>query len=274
MFSVSRRRLVGLLGASLIPVALGTIALPAHALSPEDPVATSTCTNVPGNLVVNCGFESPQTPNGAVPGWTHLVSNASTVLNETVAAHAGGNGLAFFSRHGADVWTQTISVQPNTQYLVGAYVRSTDNSSTPADSIDFTATNVGADSDGTTIFSSSNALIADWAEVGRLVATGTGHTMTITLSGFNAPGDNYVDDVFVAPQLAGCAAIANNLVSNCGFEASASAPTSWTADTAIQKSGVTTGASEGGTQSLYFGPAVETTPGSKTSRYDLTPRTP
>lgn len=259
MFSDTRRRLVGLATAAIIPTALGFIALPAHALSPADPVTTNTCGTVPGNLVVNCGFEDAATPSGLIPGWTHLVSHVSFVSNNpTPAAHSGAQDLQFSSQHGDDVWIQTVPVTPHTQYVVGAWVLSTYGTGSPQDDLTISATNVGSAPAATTLFSSSDTAITTWRQFGNVVTTGSGRSMTIAIAGSNVPGYNFVDDVYVAPQRSGCAAIANNLVRNCGFEASTNPPASWTADTTIQNSGVAPnggipGASEGGTQSLYFG---------------------
>lgn len=259
MFSDTRRRLIGLAAAIVVPTALGFMALPAHALSPADPVTTSNCATVPGNLVVNCGFEAG--PQGTTaPGWTHTVSIGSGVVhNGSVAAHAGSNDLVFASESGDDVWTQTIPVSPHTQYLIGAWFQVTDGAASSAtDDLTFSATNVGTDADGTTIYQTRNTLLTGWHQGDDIITTGSGHSMTLTLAGSNGPGDSFVDDVYVAPQRSGCVAIANNLVANCGFEASTSPPTLWALtginhDTGVAPEGSIPGASEGGTQSLFFG---------------------
>lgn len=212
-----RRRLAVLLAVAVAPVATTLMALPAHALSPNDD-KLDPCTSVPGNLVVNCGFEAPVV-GGTIPGWTHLVGNGSGV---TSTANSGTHALGFQSTGRDDVWTQTIPVLPHTDYLVGAQFNA--STSTPNDVIAFTATNVnGSPGAGAVIFSSVDTNLA-WERGAQVVTTGSGRTMTLTLSGRNVPSQTQVDDVFALPQRSGCAAIANNLVSNCGFEAATAGP--------------------------------------------------
>jgi hypothetical protein len=109
-------------------------------------------------------------------------------------------------------------------YLVGARFQSGHGSGSPTDDIALTATNVaGNPGQGTSIYSSQNTDLS-WVRGAQLVTTGSGHTMTLTLSGGNVPAQTFVDDVFVVAQRSGCAAIANNLVHNCGFEAGSVTP--------------------------------------------------
>ncbi|HEX4190920.1 MAG TPA: hypothetical protein VHZ06_07975 [Marmoricola sp.] len=243
-----RTRLGGVLVAITTVAAATAMALPAHALSVDDNTL-SPCTSVTGNLVVNCGFETPSNA-GAVPGWTHLINRGSNVESTTLA-HSGSRVLDFYSSGGDDVWTQTIPVAPNTQYLVGAQFYSAHGSAaSPLDDITFTATNVaGAAGEGAAIYNSSDADLA-WVRGARLVTTGPGHTMTLTLSGSNTPSATYVDDVFALPQRSGCAAIANNAVHNCGFESSASKPSPWV-NSVNHDSGLTE-VSNGGVEGLDF----------------------
>ncbi len=239
-----RRRLAGLLVALLASAGATAIALPAHALSLYDP-NLDPC-GVSGNVVANCGFEAPVSGSGVVPGWAHLVDHGGAVTHS--GGKSGAAALVFASISGDDVWTQTVPVSPNTTYLVGAEFYSSQGSASSAqDDIALTATNVAGNSAGTFIYTSVNTDMG-WSRGGTIVKTGAGHTMTLTLSGANVPSTTLVDDVFVLPQRAGCAAIANNLVKNCGFEAPSISP--W-AHSVGSSSGVTSD-SNGGTSSLAF----------------------
>ncbi len=221
------------------------MALPAHALSLNDPTL-GTC-SVPGNLVVDCGFEAPAASNGAIPGWTHLVNHNSSQSSGQV--NSGGESLRFGSTAGDDVWTQTVPVAPNTTYIVGAEFFSTDAGGTTSDDISLSATNVaGNPGSGEVLYSSSNSNITSWSRGGQLLKTGPGHSMTLTLAGRNQPGETYVDDVFVLAQRSGCAAVANNLVHNCGFEASSVSP--WVHSVSSLSS--VTSLSNGGANALDF----------------------
>lgn len=207
--------------------------MPAGALTLDDPLLSVSCTLASGNLVKNCGFETP-TSSGVVAGWTHLVSHASGEANVgSSSAHSGNNVLVLSSTTGDDVWTQTVPVAPHTKYLVSAWVFATDGGGTTADDLTIAGTNIGTAAGGTTIYTSHNTNLA-WTQVGDTITTGSGHSMTLILSGQNVPAHNAIDDIVVVPQPASCTAIANNRVANCGFENSSAAP--WTLTAAASHS--------------------------------------
>ena len=244
-----RRRLVGLLLAIAVPAVVGALALPANAITLNDPLLSQTCTNAP-NLVSNCGFEAG-TGNTA-SGWQHLVSLGSGVFNvssSTPAAHSGNNILSFYSTSGDDVWTQNIRVSPHTTYLISAWVYSTDNGSPTNDDLTISATNIGTNGAGTVIYETRNTNLP-WTRVGEFVTTGSGSSMTLTLSGANVPSHTWVDDVSVIAQRSGCAAIANNLVENCGFENATVDPWALTPAATHSDSQLTPDSANGGAQSL------------------------
>lgn len=251
MLMNKRRRVVGFLLALAVPAVVGAIAVPASALTLTDPVLNENCAKAP-NLVTNCGFEAAT--GASVPGWTHLVNVDSAVYNVNgatpVAAHSGNNILSLLSATGDDVWTQTIHVAPHTSYLIGAWVLSTDGGSGPNDNFTLSATNIGSSTTGTVVYSTSNTNMG-WTNGAKILTTGSGRSMTITLSGRNAPSHTWVDDVYVLPQRSGCAAIANNLVENCGFENSTVDP--WVDDTNGAHTGIADWTGNGGSHSLYLG---------------------
>lgn len=249
-----RRRFVGPLVAFVAAAAASAVALPAQALSVNDPLL-SPC-NVSGNVVVNCGFEaSTATP---VPGWTHTVVAGGNTSDVTTFHNSGSNSLRLGATNHDDVWTQTVSVSPNTDYLVGGEFYATMGAgSSPQDDITMTASNVATHPGvGTNIFTSTNANFG-WSREAAIVHTGSGRTMTLTLSGSNVPGQSYVDDVFVIAQRSGCAAIANNLVRNCGFEAATTSP--WVHSVDVESHTTSTG--NGGATAIDLA--------STTSTYDV-----
>ncbi|MFL6060467.1 MAG: hypothetical protein ACJ72E_04475 [Marmoricola sp.] len=244
MVKNKRLRLVGLLAALAVPVALGTI-VPADALNILDP-SFSPCSGISGNVVRNCGFEQPESGSSGVPGWTHLVSQNSFVSTDT--SNSGADSLRFGATVNDDVWTQTVAVKPNTQYLVGASVKALGSS--PVNDLTISVTNEkGNPAGGSTIFTTHDTQIGNWTRVGAFVTTGSARTMTITIAGANAPSESYVDDVFVVAQQAGCALIANNAVKNCGFEGNTDSPWVHTAST---DSGTSGSYGYGGTHGLFF----------------------
>ncbi|BBH17277.1 hypothetical protein Back2_15640 [Nocardioides baekrokdamisoli] len=249
MANIRRIRRGALVTALVVTVVTGLCSAPANAFLLTDPILGGNCAVVAGNLVQNCGFEAPVT-GGVVPGWTHNVSDFSNV--NTIEAHSGTHALGFYSSGADDVWTQTIAVAPNTQYLVGARFSSGHSSAASAqDHIRFTVTNVaGAPGAAATIFSSNNVDL-DWVTGSSIVTTGSAHTMTLTVSAANVPSGSYVDDVYVvAQQTVGCAPIKNNLIGDCGFEAGSLSP--WVRNGTPIDSFVSSSTANTGGRSLAF----------------------
>ncbi|MFL6060468.1 MAG: carbohydrate binding domain-containing protein, partial [Marmoricola sp.] len=245
MLKNKRLRLLGILGALTVPLALGLV-VPANALIYSD-VNFSPCTSLVGNLVKNCGFEAPAGAGGAVPGWEHLISVNSSV--STNQAKSGTHSLRFGSSSNDDVWTQTVPVTPNTSYVVGANVMAL--GSTPDNDLTITVTNnkLGNPGSGSQLYRTQDTEITSWTRVGDEILTGSARTMTITISGANPPSQSYVDDVFVIAQPPGCKPIANNAVANCGFEVTPT--TSWV-HSVSSSSGIASGNSYGGDHSLFL----------------------
>ncbi|MGN6721353.1 MAG: carbohydrate binding domain-containing protein [Marmoricola sp.] len=244
MFSNKRRRLVGILLAIAVPAVIGAIAMPANALTTGDEVP---CTSGP-NLVANCGFEaSVASSTSPIPHWTHISGGGGFISSSY--HHSGGHSLGLQSTSADDFYTQTISVKPHTQYVVAAWINAVTNSGPPSNDFTLAATNIQGSPDATTIYSSSN-LSQGWRPIGGYVTTTSATTMTLVIHGANGPNATYVDDVRVLPQRSGCAAIANNLVQDCGFE-NTSSDDPWVVDV-DHGIGTTTYVANGGSRSLYL----------------------
>lgn len=215
MFSNKRRRLVGILLAIAVPALIGAMAVPANALIVDEPLPCA----YGSNLVANCGFEaSTSTP---IAHWTHLVSHSSFLSTSVV--HTGAQALGLQSTGDDDVYTQTLAVKPHTQYVVSAWIDAVTSSGSPNNDFTLAATNINSSPDATTIYTNSN-IGGGWFEIGGIVTTTSASTMTLVIRGANVPNATYVDDVRVVAQRSGCAAIANDLVDNCGFENSTPDP--------------------------------------------------
>jgi hypothetical protein len=81
---------------------------------------TEPCTSVPGNLIVNCGFET-----GDFTGWTLAGNDGFTGVSGTFEGTApnSGNSQAFLGAVGSDaLLSQTFATTVGTNYAVSFYM--------------------------------------------------------------------------------------------------------------------------------------------------------
>lgn len=105
------RKLVMFLIMSAVALVLSVPATPAYA----SPI-TSACDAVPGNLLVNCGFEQ-----GFPTGWG--LSNGTYSLTDPASIHSGNAGLALVSYSPGTLQLATsIATTPGDSYTLTFYL--------------------------------------------------------------------------------------------------------------------------------------------------------
>jgi len=113
----------------------------------ETPTATRTPTptNTPtpmANLIVNSGFEDGSyAPTNHPTGWsTDAWQNTSTFRWDNSISHSGTNSVKIISSTPNDArWIQTVSVTPNTDYILSGWIKTQNVAKDPTAALDIGA---------------------------------------------------------------------------------------------------------------------------------------
>jgi hypothetical protein len=145
---------------------------------------TAPCTSVPGNLIVNCGFET-----GNFTGWTTVGNFGATGVSGTFDGIApnSGNYQAYLGPVGSDGYlSQTFATTPGAQYTVSLYEAGFGGS----------PSNFGVIFDGATLLYQNPAPNQQYT-LYSFVATATGPSSTLEIEFQNNPSYQLLDDVSV-----------------------------------------------------------------------------
>lgn len=154
----------------------------------------------------NSGFSSPLTYQSSdlSVGGNYSVTNQASLVNSMYNStdHTSGSGkfmVVNFGSTGGLVWTQTVSVNPSTDYVVGAWFRNVLNKALHPN---LTAARIRIRIDGTSI--TPELQLTDTPDVWRKVEASwnSGTKTSVTLEIFNAEGDLNgndfgIDDIFM-----------------------------------------------------------------------------
>jgi hypothetical protein len=144
------------------------------------------CGSVPGNLIVNCGFET-----GDFTGWTLSGNTGFTGVSGNFSGinPNSGNFQAFFGPVGSEGdLSQTFATTAGTNYAITFFEAGLGGS--PSE--------FSASFNGTTLLSQNPAPEQAYTEY-SFTATATGPTSTLLFTVQNDPSYQLLDDVSVAP---------------------------------------------------------------------------
>jgi flagellin len=182
------KKYIGLSGA-LLTFSFVALALPQEKQVPEsalsgvvDDPGPSFCTDIPGNLVTNCGFET-----GSYSGWTQIGDMRFTDVVPT-AANSGSFGARLGPDLGYGGIQQNITTVAGQNYGLTFYVRHLGGS----------PNGWRVSWNGTVIYSVTEAPDFMYTVYGFTV-TATGTSSQIKFEFFEPPSYYYLDDVIVVP---------------------------------------------------------------------------